>query len=309
MMPGSYHEPVLLHEALQFLLTDPAGTYLDATTGGGGHAAALARLLTSGGRIVGLDTDADALEAARTALAGATVDLRQTNFRELRAVLAELRVECLTGALFDLGVSSHQLDDPGRGFSFRADEPLDMRMDRRQALSAGDVVNTYEERRLADLLFQFGEERRSRAIARTIVRSRPIDTTGALRDAVAGVTGGGPALVKSLARVFQAVRIEVNGELAALDRALRAATDLLAPGGRLVVISYHSLEDRIVKEWFRGESRAVALDPSPAAAMSIPRLRTLTRKPVTPGTEELRRNPRARSAKLRAAERLQAEEP
>jgi len=308
-MQAAFHEPVLLHEALQFLLTDPAGTYLDATAGGGGHAAALARMLATGGRLVCLDADEEALRATRAVLAETAAEIRQANFRDLRHELAVLKIPHLSGALFDLGVSSRQLDDAARGFSFRADEPLDMRMDRRQNLSGRHVINTYDEERLADILFHYGEERRSRRIARAIVRARPLETTGALRDAVAGAVGGGPFLVKSLARVFQAVRIEVNDELGALVQALRDVTDLLQPGGRLVVISYHSLEDRIVKEWFRKESHAVPLGPVPASAMSVPRLRTLTRKPVTPGEHEEQGNPRSRSAKLRAAERLPAEQP
>jgi 16S rRNA (cytosine1402-N4)-methyltransferase len=309
MMQAAFHEPVLLHEALRFLLTDPAGTYLDATAGGGGHATALAQKLVTGGRLVCLDADDEALRATRAALAGMDADVRQANFRDLRRELSVLGIPRISGALFDLGVSSRQLDDAARGFSFRADEPLDMRMDRRQELSGGDVINSYDEERLADVLFHYGEERRSRRIARAIVRARPVETTGGLRAAVAAVVGGGPFLVKSLARVFQAVRIEVNGELDALAQALRDATDVLQPGGRLVVISYHSLEDRIVKEWFRKESVAVPLGPVPARAMSVPRLRTLTRKPVTPEASEERENPRSRSAKLRAAERLPAEQP
>jgi 16S rRNA (cytosine1402-N4)-methyltransferase len=309
MMQAAFHEPVLLHEALQLLLTDPAGIYVDATAGGGGHAAALARNLVAGGRLICFDADEEALRTARVVLAGTPAELRQANFRNLRQELATLDIHRVTGLLFDLGVSSRQLDDPERGFSFRADEPLDMRMDSRQSLSGRQVVNDYGEGRLADIVFQYGEERHSRRIARNIVQARPLETTGDLRDAVAAAIGHGPFLVKSLARVFQAVRIEVNGELAALAQALRDGTALLSPGGRMVVISYHSLEDRQVKEWFRQESRAVPLGPPPMAAMSSPRLRTLTRKPITPGVEELRLNPRSRSAKLRAAERLPLEHP
>jgi 16S rRNA (cytosine1402-N4)-methyltransferase len=306
---AAYHIPVLPRETLQFLLTDPAGTYLDATTGGGGHAAALAGRLAPGGRLVCLDADDEALRNAGELLAGGPVTLRRANFRDLRRELEELGISRITGALFDLGVSSRQLDDATRGFSFRADEPLDMRMDRRSGLTARDVVNTYDERRLADILFTFGEERNSRRIARSIVRLRPVDSTGALRTAVAAATGGGPFLVKSLARVFQALRIEVNGELDALAAGLRDATALLVPGGRIVVIAYHSLEDRMVKAWFRSEARAVPLGPPPVTAMSVPRLRILTARPVVPGAEEEEENPRSRSAKLRAAERLPEERP
>jgi 16S rRNA (cytosine1402-N4)-methyltransferase len=308
MMQAAFHEPVLLHEALQYLLTDPAGTYVDATAGGGGHAAAVASQLTAGGRLVCFDADDDALHAARVKLEGSGAELLHANFRDLRQELASLDIHSVCGVLFDLGVSSRQLDDAARGFSFRADEPLDMRMDRRQTLSGRDVVNNYNEEQLAAILYRYGEERRSRRIARSIVRARPVESTGALRDAVAAAAGGS-FLVKTLARVFQAVRIEVNGELTSLDRALQDAVDLLQAGGRVVVISYHSLEDRIVKDLFRRESHAVALGPSPAATMSTPRLRTLTRKPVTPGQAEQQSNPRSRSAKLRAAERLAMNNP
>lgn len=308
MTQAVFHEPVLLHEALHYLLTDPAGVYVDATAGGGGHAAVVASRLTPGCRLVCFDADEEALGAAQARLEGSGAEFVHANFRDLGPELAGIGVRSLRGALFDLGVSSRQLDDATRGFSFRADEPLDMRMDRRQVLTGRQVINEYGEQRLADILFRFGEERRSRRIARSIVRARPVLTTGALRDAVAAAAGG-QFLVKSLARVFQAIRIEVNGELAALERALRSAIDLLEPGGRVVVISYHSLEDRIVKDTFRRESQAVPLGPLPADPVSIPRLRTLTRKPVGPGPEELRNNPRSRSAKLRAAERLASGNP
>lgn len=305
MTPPVFHAPVLQQEAIRLLVTDRAGVYVDATAGGGGHAAALARALPPGGSLLCLDADADAVAATTAALAGTGARVRQANFRGLREVLAEEGIGRIRGLLLDLGVSSRQLDDPARGFSFRADETLDMRMDRRQHLTAAHVANDYGEQELADVLFRYGEERRSRRIARIIVRRRPLRTTGDLRDAVAEA-GSGPALVKTLARVFQAVRIEVNGELSALRRALDDGAGLLEPGGRLVVIAYHSLEDRIVKEFFRKESQT---EPAPGVPSPTPRLHTLTRKPVVPEPEEISANPRSRSARLRAAERVGEVEP
>jgi 16S rRNA (cytosine1402-N4)-methyltransferase len=287
--PGGFHEPVLLPEVLRFLITDPAQTYVDATAGGGGHAAAIARALAPGGSIVCLDADTDALEHARAGLAGATALFVHGNFRDLRALLGQHDIGRVGGLLFDLGVSSHQLNTGARGFSFRFDEPLDMRMDRRQALHAGHVVNEYPQERLERVFADYGEERRARAVARAVVAARPLATTGDLRAAVARVAGG-RFLVKTLARIFQGIRIEVNGELDSLAAALRQGAALLVPGGRIVVIAYHSLEDRIVKQFFRGGGEGM--------------LRSVTTRAVMPDVDECTRNPRARSARLRAAERM-----
>ncbi len=305
MNPVVYHEPVLLNEVVQYLITDPDGTYVDATTGGGGHAAALARMLGPRGKLICCDADDDALRAAQQVVGSANALFLHTNFRDLKRELAALSIGAVSGILFDLGVSSYQLDEGSRGFSFRADEPLDMRMDRRQKTNARHVVNLYEEKKLASIIAAYGEERQARRIAARIVRSRPLETTGALREAVAAAVGG-RFLIKSLARVFQAIRIEVNRELENLQQALLDVTGLLEPSGRVVVISYHSLEDRIVKEFLKSE--AAGSIPSGNKLMPDtlvePRLRLLTRKPVVPEPDELRRNPRSRSAKLRAAERL-----
>ncbi len=307
MEDPSFHIPVLCREAVDLLITDAQGIYVDGTVGGGGHALEACSRLSGPGRLVCLDADEEALEAARARLArfAERTVFRHRNFRFLRAALEDLSVTRVNGVLLDLGVSSHQLDVPSRGFTFRDDQVLDMRMDRRQGTSARDLVNSLEERELADILWRLGEERFARRIARRIVMQRPVETTGALREAVASVVGQ-RFLTKSLARVFQALRIAVNQELESLQAVLHDAVGLLSPGGRIVVIAYHSLEDRIVKELFRAESTRpfvrglpVRDDQGPA-----PRLRLLTRKPVTPPDAETAQNPRARSARLRAAERM-----
>jgi 16S rRNA (cytosine1402-N4)-methyltransferase len=302
-----YHDPVLCTETLDLLVTDPRGVYVDGTLGGGGHTSRLLERLGPGARIIGFDVDQDALTAAGTRLAGASssVTFVRENFRRMAPALRGLGITQVNGILLDLGVSSYQLDAEGKGFSFRTDERLDMRMDLRSPLSAREVVNTYEEERLADILYYYGEERESRRIARLIGRRRPLDTTGDLAAVVESAVGQ-RHLTKSLARVFQAIRIEVNGELDALREALAAIPDLLAPGGRCAVISYHSLEDRMVKNFFREES-AESIPSGNKLLPDTPRtpkLRLLTKKPVTAGDEELALNPRSRSAKLRGAERI-----
>ncbi len=311
MTPAMYHLPVLCAEAVEFLLTDTSRIVVDGTTGGGGHAERICERLLPGGRLVCFDADADALAASQQRLARFLdrVTFVHANFRNLNAELHRLGIDMIDGLLLDLGVSSHQLDEASRGFSYRADEPLDMRMDRRQVRNAREVLNSYTEEQLAEILWRFGEERASRRIASRIVASRPVETTGDLASVVRRAVGG-KDLVKSLARVFQAIRIEVNDELGSLAQVLNGSLDVLAQRGRLVVISYHSLEDRIVKEFFREE--AAASIPSGHKLVPdtprIPRLRILTRRPVEAGTEEMRRNGRARSARLRAAERIGREQ-
>ena len=304
---AGFHESVLREEVLRFLVTDRSGTYVDGTLGGGGHAEGICRALDGRGRLIGIDRDQEAIDASRERLSpfrGAVTLIRE-NFADMGTALSSLGVSAVAGVLFDLGVSSHQLDDPERGFSFRPGSSLDMRMDTRAIRSARDIVNTYSEERLAEILREYGEERAARRIARGIVRARPLgsasDLAGVVRECV-----GEQFLTKSLARVFQGIRIEVNGELDSLRRALALMPDLLGPGGHCVVISYHSLEDRIVKDFFRAE----AADRIPAAHRlapdeeRTPRLRLLTRKPVVASVGESTRNTRARSAKLRAAERV-----
>ena len=293
------HMPVMTAEVLQFLRPERGGLYVDCTVGLGGHARAI--LEAGADRLIGLDRDLDALARARDALApaGDRVRLVHADYRSLEAVLDRDGVDLVDGTLADLGVSSLQFDTPGRGFSFQRDEPLDMRMDRSSGESAADLVARATERELADAIFQYGEERFSRRIARAIVDARqsaPIDTTGRLaaivRRAIPRRPGRGPMRIDPATRTFQALRIWVNQELDGLDRFLEAAVRRLREGARLVVIAFHSLEDRIVKHTLRALERR-----DDVAA------RVLTKKPIIPTDDEVQRNPRARSAKLRAAER------
>jgi 16S rRNA (cytosine1402-N4)-methyltransferase len=291
------HVPVLTAEALGYLQPSRGGLFLDCTVGLGGHARAL--LEAGASRIVGLDRDSDALALAREHLApwSDRVELVHADYRDFEAVLDRLGIPQVDGALADLGVSSLQFDSLGRGFSFNRDEPLDMRMDRSTGETAADLLTRADERELADAIFQFGEERYARRIARAIVAARaeaPLTTTGRLAALVRrAIPRRGPTRIDPATRTFQALRIWVNRELEGLDRFLTAAARRLQGGARLVVISFHSLEDRIVKHTLR------ALERSSEAA-----LRVLTKKPVMAGEAELDRNPRARSAKLRAAERV-----
>jgi len=291
------HIPVLAAEVLQHLQPERGGLFVDCTVGLGGHA----RALLDGGatRLIGLDRDEEALALAKEALAAwrARVELVHADYRAIDAVLDARGVTLVDGALADLGVSSLQFDAPGRGFSFQRDEPLDMRMDRGGGETAADLVARSTERELADAIFAYGEERFSRRIARALVDARreaPVDTTGRLASIVRrAIPRRGYMRIDPATRTFQALRIWVNRELEGLDRFLEAAARRLRAGARLVVITFHSLEDRIVKHTFR------ALERSRDAAVKV-----LTKRPVVAGDEELRRNPRARSAKLRAAERL-----
>jgi 16S rRNA (cytosine1402-N4)-methyltransferase len=291
------HEPVLVGESVAFLAPARGGTFLDCTVGLGGHARAL--LEAGADRVIGLDRDAEALERARALLApwASRLDLVHADYRAAAEVLAARHVPAVDGALADLGVSSLQLDDQSRGFSFRLDGPLDMRMDRSRGETAATLLAGASERELADVIFQFGEERYARRIARAIVASRrqaAISTTGQLAALVRrAVPHRGWQRIDPATRTFQALRLWVNRELDGLDRALGALVRLLRAGARLVVIAFHSLEDRIVKQTFRTLERNGEVG-----------LRVLTKHPVVPGDAELARNPRARSAKLRAAERL-----
>lgn len=306
MDPEAFHIPVLCREAVEAVMTDLEGCYVDGTVGGGGHAEQLCLRLRGRGRLVCLDADEEALAWARTRLApfAERTVFVHANFAELAGALQRVQVERMHGFLLDLGVSSHQFDIPERGFSFRGDERLDMRLDQRQQTTAWDLVNTAAEEVLAAVLWEYGEERESRRIARRVVAARPVNTTGDLRTIVEHAVGG-RYRTKSLARVFQSLRIAVNHELDNLRSVLAQAVPLMIPGGRLVVISYHSLEDRIVKEVFRREAESPAENSNPFARgpMAEGRLRLVTRKSVTPSEEEIARNPRARSAKMRVAER------
>jgi 16S rRNA (cytosine1402-N4)-methyltransferase len=279
------HEPVMVTEVLAFL--GSADAVVDMTLGAGGHAEAL--LEAGVGRVVGIDRDPAAIELATGRLARFGERFRAVHRRFSEVEEADVQGP-VAGVLFDLGASSMQLDRGERGFGFRVDGPLDMRMDPTEGPSAADLVNTLPEAELADLIFRFGEEHRSRRIARAVVRARPIETTDRLTHVVVGAVGRRPGGPHPARRTFQALRIAVNRELEELAASLPRAVELLAPGGRVVVLSYHSLEDRIAKQAFNDEQR----------------VRKLTKKPMTPSEEERGRNPRARSAKLRAAERLAA---
>lgn len=301
------HASVFRDDAINYLLTDPTGLYVDATVGGGGHAEGICERLQEGGRLICFDADADAIAVARERLQqfGDRALLVHANFRNLRNELQYLGISIIQGLLLDLGVSSFQLDEAEKGFSFRTDARLDMRMDRGQSLSGWHVVNEYDERALAAVLWKYGEERNARRIARGVARARPVDTTRALSEIVAAAVGK-KFLTKSLARVFQAIRIEVNDELRNLEQVLHDSVSMLSPGGRIVVISYHSLEDRTVKTMFRKEaitSISSGHKYIPDETI-IPRLKILTRKPVVPSASEIAQNPRARSAKIRVAERI-----
>lgn len=286
---------MLLAEVIAALEPARGGLFVDCTVGLGGHARGL--LEAGAERIVGLDRDADALKIAAERLApyAGRVTLVHADYRGVAGVLAGHGIDRVAGLLADLGVSSMQLEAPGRGFSFRRDEPLDMRMDRSAGPTAAALIAGATEEELADVIFRFGEERHSRRVARAIVaarRERPVETTGRLAEIVRrAVPHRGYQRIDPATRTFQALRIWVNGELEGLDRFLRDAVGVLEPRGRIAVISFHSLEDRIVKHTFRDLERESTARP-------------LTRKPVVPGADEMNRNPRARSAKLRAAERL-----
>jgi 16S rRNA (cytosine1402-N4)-methyltransferase len=298
---GGGHVPVLLKEAIDFLAIRRGGTYLDATVGLGGHSYEIAKRLGRPGHLIGLDKDPAALEIARQRLGGAGVSpaigdwpeiiLLHRSFAHIARGQAPSAVD---GILADLGMSSLQLNDAARGFSFQAEGPLDMRMNPQDERTAEQVVNHIDERELADVIYEFGEERRSRRIARAIVRSRPIRTTAQLADVVSAAArpmNQAERRIHPATRTFQALRIFVNHELDDLRELLDIAPQLLQPGGRLVLISFHSLEDRMVKDALREGAKQG-------------RYRVLTKKPVTAGEEEVDRNPRARSAKLRAAEKI-----
>ncbi len=297
-----YHTPVLLEESVGLLDVQPEGTYVDLTFGGGGHSRRILSLLSEGGSLYGFDQDADTR-------ANVPDDSRfhyvESNFRFMRGALRLRGVTRVDGVLADLGVSSHHFDDTARGFSFRGDAPLDMRMNRRGGMTAADVVNGYDCDRLARILSMYGELETTWKIAACIDRARKaqaITTTASLVAAVAPCT---PAKeeAKFLTKLFQALRIEVNGEMEALKMALEQSLRVLKPGGRLVVISYHSLEDRLVKNFMRSGNFEGRIEKDFYGRASTP-FETITRKAVVPDAEEVARNPRSRSAKLRAARKI-----
>jgi 16S rRNA (cytosine1402-N4)-methyltransferase len=308
------HLPVLLPEAIAALAPEPGGRYLDGTFGGGGHARAILAASAPGGRVLALDADPAAIGRAAALAAEPGVGERlvpvRANFADLAGIAAREGFAPLDGVLLDLGLSSFQLAEPGRGFAFRGEGPLDMRFDPTHGRPAAALVNDLPERDLADLLFRYGEEPRSRRIAAAIVRERaraPIATTARLAEVVSGAVGGRRGSdTHPATRTFQALRIATNDELAALERALAGAVSVLAPGGRLVTIAFHSLEDRIVKRFFARESAACVCPPGLPVCVCghTPRLARVTTKAVRAGPAEVAANPRSRSAVLRAAERL-----
>jgi 16S rRNA (cytosine1402-N4)-methyltransferase len=291
------HVPVLLKEAIDFLAVRRGGTYIDATVGLGGHSYEIAKRLGAPGHLIGLDKDPAALEIARKRLAPQGADWPDITLlhRSFAEIAKGEHAATVDGILADIGVSSLQLDNAARGFSFQAEGPLDMRMDPHSERTAEQVVNHLDERQLADVIYEFGEERRSRRIARAICRSRPIRSTAHLADVISAAArpmNQAERRIHPATRTFQALRIFVNRELDDLKALLAAAPQILKPGGRIIVISFHSLEDRIVKDAFR------------EGATKDMYYRILTKKPVVASEEESDRNPRARSAKLRAAERV-----
>lgn len=307
------HKPVLLWETIEGLNIRPDGVYVDCTAGGAGHSYEIAKRLTGGGRLVAIDRDADAVAAARERLRvfGESVTVVRENFVNLGQILEKLGIDQADGVLMDLGVSSFQLDTAERGFSYNADAPLDMRMDRDNPLDARTVVNSYPEEALFRIIRDYGEERFARRIAARIAESRasaPIETTGELarivKEAIpAAARQDGPHPAK---RTFQAIRIEVNSELDVIAPAIDSAVAALAPGGRLAVITFHSLEDRIVKQAYQSYAQGCTCprDFPVCVCGRHPLLKAVNRKPVVAGAAELEENPRARSAKLRIAEKL-----
>lgn len=313
MAAASVHIPVLSEESISLLDVHPGGTYVDGTVGLGGHASRILARLAGRGRLIGLDRDSDALVQANERLSSGSesvLQLFQEDYRNLPFLLQKLNINSVDGFLFDLGVSSYQLDAPGRGFSFRCDGPLDMRMDQRQEETAADLVNHLSQKELQRILKEYGEEPSARRLADAIVerrRSQPFERTLELAQLAQRVKGGRKGRLHPATQLFQALRIAVNSELKGLGELLEKAAHLLSPGGRLVVISFHSLEDRIVKRTLR-KLAGKCVCGMPADFCRCPRrevIEILTRKPITPSESETAKNPRARSAKLRAARRSQ----
>ena len=305
------HQPVLYNEIIHLLRPHRAGRYVDCTVGAGGHAWGILQACGPDGLLLGFDVDTYALQLARKHLEsfGNRATLVQSSFTNLSKELNSVGWHMVDGILLDLGISSMQLDIPERGFSFRKDALLDMRFDLRNPMRAIDLVNNLPEKELADLLYTFGEERRSRQVARAIVQARPLETTHQLASVVAKTTSSGRKRMHPATRTFQALRIAVNQELDALREVLPQAISSLNPKGRLAVISYHSLEDRIVKHYLRNESKDCICPPKQpvcdcghTASISI-----ITKRPIRPQDGEIERNPRARSARLRVIEKLSTE--
>jgi 16S rRNA (cytosine1402-N4)-methyltransferase len=301
------HVPVLLEKSVEYLVTDPDGIYIDATLGGGGHSKKILFALSDNGRLFGLDQDAEAHKAAAIEIGD---DSRFTpvsgNFGYLKTLINPELHGKITGIFYDLGVSTHQIKEADRGFSFQQDGPLDMRMSALTGLSAHQVVNEYSYEKLRDIIFHYGEERFSREIAQEIISRRPLETTHDLKEAVTSVVFG-KHTVKSIARVFQGIRIEVNRELDVLKESLTQAIDILQEGGRIVAISYHSLEDRIVKNFFKSGNESGKIEKDFYGNPLNP-IRPITKNIITPSEEEIKANSAARSAKMRVAVKKGASE-
>ena len=303
-----HHTPVMVPEIMQALKTQPGGRYIDGTLGEGGHSKSILNAVEPGGQVLGLDADAEAITVATERLMehGDAFLAINTNFRDIRATALRYEFVPVHGVLFDLGVSSLQLDRESRGFSFRRSDPLDMRFSFDQQLTAADIVNEYAESELADLIFHLGEDLAARRIARLIVQKRPINTSLELAELIEKVSPRRGKRMHPATRTFQAIRIAVNDELSALETALEQAVSLLGQGGRLAVISYHSLEDRIVKNFIRKQASDCICPPgTPVCRCNhLATLKMISRRPLTPTDSEIETNQRSRSAKLRVAERI-----
>ncbi|HUV52259.1 MAG TPA: 16S rRNA (cytosine(1402)-N(4))-methyltransferase RsmH [Dehalococcoidia bacterium] len=308
MCASPVHEPVLLDEVIDALQIQRGGRYVDCTVNGGGHAEAILDECIPGGKLLGIDADPEAIKVATERLKsyGKDAILVNENFKYLENICTRYGFHPVNGILFDLGMSTLQLESSGRGFSFQQDAPLDMRFSPRQAVTAADIVNTYSEGELTALLEKYGEEWRGRQIARRIVEKRPIATTVELAQIVSKAVAGGRGKIHPATKTFQALRIAVNQELENLELALKQAVNLLGSGGRIIAISFHSLEDRLVKEFFRRESQGCLCPPAVPICVCghISTLRLVTKKTVRPSLAELETNPRSRSAKMRVAERI-----
>jgi 16S rRNA (cytosine1402-N4)-methyltransferase len=307
-MVASYHTPVLLEEVIAALRVQSGGRYIDCTLGTGGHAEAILEASSPGGQLLGIDADPQALSEARMRLRTYSKDaiLVNENFKHLSDICSQYKFHPVHGILFDLGLSSPQLDESERGFSFQRDGLLDMRFNPFQELTASDIVNTFPQEKLAHLLKEYGEERKSEQIAKHIVEERPIKSTLKLAHVVMQAMGGARRRIHPATRTFQALRIAVNQELDNLDKALRQTIDILGPEGRLVIISYHSLEDRLVKQFLQRESKSCICPPGTPICVCghTASLKLVTKRIIIPSPSEVHINPRSRSAKMRVAERI-----
>lgn len=310
MTNKKYHVPVLLKECVEALNIKDNGIYVDTTLGGGGHSKEILKS-NKNIKLYSFDRDSEAINYAHELLStfGERSVLIHSNYDQLRTQLALKKVKKIDGILFDLGVSFHQITDPERGFSFSKDGKLDMRMDNRDTVTAYQIVNEFSVEELSKIFFEYGEEKKSKVIARKIVQQREIkkiETTGELSSVIDQVIKG-PARVKSKARIFQALRIYINGELESIKKAIKEAVDILNPGGRIVIITYHSLEDRIIKQFFKYEEKSCICPSNFPVCIcdKKSRLKIITKKPIIPTEDEKNINPQSRSAKLRIAERVQ----